>query len=220
MKLSNYCKGKGLFSLWDGVLWCYKESNFRGKKHTIKQIKATLPSFTHFHTSCSLLLITALNSSVNKTCWQHVTAFDIKTEYIKTWFMCGSQGSFIRLLQVHSSVLPCLWAASEASCLQKGQWLLCMQGSGCELEKRNRLNIMRPSSLSPRKKKNVHAWERKRNCMSGRECVVHMRNVCVLCWVWVCATFMSVARGGGISTAATSSDSNVTARLGLCRQCG
>lgn len=83
-------------------------SNFMGGKTcTTKQINRRLCFIAHFLTGSSLLLITALNSCVNKTCWQHVTACDIKEEYIKTWFMCGSQGSSIVLLQVHSS-LPAL----------------------------------------------------------------------------------------------------------------
>lgn len=85
-------------------------------------------SLLPFSTGSSLLLITALNSGVNKTCWQHVTACDIKEVYIKTWFMCGSQDSSIRQLQVHSSALPCLWVASEASSLQEGHRLLRMCG--------------------------------------------------------------------------------------------
>lgn len=65
----------------------------------------------HFLSDCSLLLITALNSCVNKTCWQHVTACDIKEVYIKTWFMWSSEASSIGLLQVHTGSLPSLWIA-------------------------------------------------------------------------------------------------------------
>lgn len=36
----------------------------------------------------------------------------------------------------------------------------------------------------------------------------------------VCGRCVCVARRGAVSTAATSSDSDVTVRLGLCRQCG
>lgn len=108
----------------------------------------TMPSsFSRFHIGCSLLLITVLNSNGNKTRCQHVTACDIKTVYIKTWFMCGSQGSSIRQQQVCRSALPRLKAASEAACLQKGHWLLWMQGSWCETQERNWHTLMRPYSL-------------------------------------------------------------------------
>lgn len=150
MKLSNYYKSKELISTLGGVLCSYKRPilTLGGKRcHIAKQINSTLCSFAHFHTGCSLLLITALNRGVNKSCWQHVTACDIEAVYIKIWFMCGSQDSSIGLLQVHSSTLPCLWAASEDSCLQEGHWLLWMKGSKCEPEERNLHTLMRPCSL-------------------------------------------------------------------------
>lgn len=100
--------------------------------------------------------------------------------------MCGSQGSFIRLLQVHSGVLPCLWAASEASCLQKGHWLLCMQGSGCELEKRNRLNLMRPSSLTQEKEKCACVREKKKLYEWEGVCGAYAECLCVMLGVSVC----------------------------------
>lgn len=49
-------------------------------------------------------------------------------------------------------------------------------------------------------------------------CICEMSVCCVGCKS--VRLFMSVARGGGISTAATSSERNVTVRLGLCMQCG
>jgi len=185
-------------------------------------LSATQCSFAHFLTGCSLLLITALNSGVNKTCWQHVTACDIKAVYIKTWFMCGSQGSSIRLLQVHSSALPCLWAASEASCLQEGHWLLWMQGSECEPDERNLHTLMRTHSLFL-----VFITQESGKCVCVCVCVKEGERETI--WVGVCVAHMSsvcvcerqvLGWGGGISTAATSSDSDVTVRLGLFRQCG
>lgn len=174
-------------------------SNCRGQKHTIKQINATLSSFAHFHTGCSSLLITALNSSVNKTCWQHVTACDIKTVYIKTWFMCGSQGSSIRLLQVHSSALPCLHAAAEAWRLQKGRRPLWMSGSECEAEERNRHALMRPPSLfvvfiSRQKGKRVCERKNPKLCELG---CVRCKGAMSVCCVWECETSVSVCVGGG-----------------------
>lgn len=185
-----------------------------------------LCSSAHFHTGCSLLLITALNSGVNKTCWQHVTACDIKAVYIKTWFMCSSQGSCISLLQVHSSALPCLWAASEASCLQEGHRLLWMQGSECEAEERNLHTLMRPYSLLlvfiTQQSGTVCVCEKETETTWAGVCAVHMCNVCVLSGAWDCVTCVCVCVCGeeGGSTAATSSDSDVTVCLGLCRQCG
>lgn len=46
-----------------------------------------------------------------------------------------------------TAALPCLWAASEASCLPVGHWLLCMSGSECAIEERNLHGLMRPSSV-------------------------------------------------------------------------
>lgn len=73
MKLSNYCKSKELLSTQDSVLWCYKEPILTsgggggGGGGKLNKYTQTPRSFAHFHTGCSLLLITALNSSVNKT---------------------------------------------------------------------------------------------------------------------------------------------------------
>lgn len=154
--------------------------------------------FAHFHTGCSLLLITALNSCVNKTCWQHVTACDIKAVYIKTWFMCGSQDSSIRLLQVHSSTLRCLWAASEATHLQEGHWLLRMSGSECKAEDWNLRALMRPYSFcswssSPGKVENVSVHvggktQREKTKVCELECVSMCVSVCAcgegMEWGW------------------------------------
>lgn len=214
------------------MLLCYKEPILTsgGKKTKTKQINATLWSFARLHTGSSLFLIKALNSSVNKTCWQNVTACDIKEVYIKTWFMCGSQGSSIRLLQVLSSTLPCLWAASEASCLQEGRWLLWMQGSECEGEERTLHTLMRPYSLLlvfiiQQCGKCVCECERERNSMRRSACGAYVQWLCVelgmrVCDFCVCVCVWRWGGGRGISTAATSSDSNVTVHLGLCRQCG
>lgn len=50
---------------------------------TSQQKSMILCSYPPLHTDSSLLLITALNSSVNKTRWQHMTACDIEEVYIK-----------------------------------------------------------------------------------------------------------------------------------------
>lgn len=168
-------------------------------------------------TGCSLLLITALNSSVNKTCWQHVTACDIKEVYIKTWFMCGSQDSSIRQLQVHSSALPCLWVASEASFLQEGLWLLWMwwvrEWAGEEEPTHiNETLVWRFWSLSSCKVEIVSVcvcvWPiEKEKLYKGGPCGTHVQRLHAVC---MCGK--QRGKSGGTSTAAASSDSNVTVR--------
>lgn len=73
MKLSHYHEPKELTSTKGRMLWFYEERdpNFGEQKNKViqlKQVNAARCSFAHFHAGCSLLLITALNSGVNKTC--------------------------------------------------------------------------------------------------------------------------------------------------------
>lgn len=74
----------------------------------------------------------------------------------------------------------------------------------------------------PTKKKFKKKCEHRAEKPKLHECVLHVPPHSV----WECVTFMSVCGEmgdggtGGVSTAATSSDSDVTVRSGLRRQCG
>lgn len=120
--------------------------------------------FAHFHPGCSLLLISMLNSHVNKTCWQHVTTCDIKTVYIKTWFKFGSPGFPIRLQRGYATSVSCL-----TDLVYTKRSPTPVEGSEWKVEKCNRYALMGPYSLSL-----VLITEQK-----GSLSVLHMCNVCV-----------------------------------------
>lgn len=98
------------------------------------------------------------------------------------------------------------------------------RGQSVSQRRGNLHTLMRPYSLFlvfiTQQVENVCVWEREKQKLY--ECVMHMCNVCKLrVSVWREEVGGWVGRGwGGISTAATSSDSDVTVRVGLCRQCG
>lgn len=100
--------------------------------------------FAHFHPGCSLLLISTPNSRVNKTCWQHARACDIKRGcIIKTWFKFGSPGSSIRVRRGYATSVGCLGALVSTK-----RSPTPAEGSEWKVEKCNWYALMRPYSLS------------------------------------------------------------------------
>lgn len=151
--------------------------------------------FAHFHPGCSLLLISTLNSRVNKTCWQHVTACDIKTVYVKTWFILFYQAPaglcHIRWL----SRRPYVYKKATGSC------------GGVRVEGR-KVQLMCANETLLSVSALYHWTKWKLECAAFVQCLC-----CVLCdCMWQKVEWASAA--------ATSGDNNVTVNLGLCRQCG
>lgn len=135
--------------------------------------------------------------------------------------MRGSQDFSIRLLQVHSSTLPHLEdLVSTGRSLTPVDVGVTVHTRGKEPTHTNETLLSCFWSSSRSKVENVCLCvcvrEKNRNYVSRS-----VRCICAMSVRCVCVRKCGEGNGGGVFfTAATSSDSDVTVRLGLCRQCG
>lgn len=145
----------------------------------------TVLLLTSIEAALSVLFLTP-DSRANKTCWQHVTACDTRTVYIKTWFMCLSPGFLSGCSGGHATS-----AGRLRGLVSTQRSATPVEGSEWKAEKRNWHALMRPYSLFL-----LFITSQKENCMSG----LHMCGVlCSPCRVQLREWLLSlrVALGGG-----------------------
>lgn len=123
--------------------------------------------------------------------------------YIKTWFRFGSPGFSNRVRRGYATSVGCL-----GDLVSTKRSLTPAEGSEWKVEKCNWYALMRLSVSGL-----LVIFEQNGNLR-----VMHMCSVCLT----VLCDFKSAWRNeaGGLQTAATSGDDNVTVNLGVCRQCG
>ena len=114
MKLSNNCKRKELLSIWNGVLWCYKDSILTSEERNIqlnKKMQHSPPMLTFMQAvlCSSLQLWIAVLTELTDSVWQLV----ISRQRTSKHDLCAALKS---LYQAHVGPQQC--SGLSASCLR------------------------------------------------------------------------------------------------------